>query len=409
MNKGAMKAWFEDLPLDFTRDKTRTAERLLIAGFTTNIAALTLAENAGLDLSLLNQMAPVKFLMREILVKARQSDRLIQLLAEVLRDPSQEAVHQELQSLVAGYEGVIAVAAMRRKPSLSTLALLPSTIEVWSPGDAAAQPLATPGLEKLINAAAGFADPAMFRLRLAEAEVRTARIDIGGKAVGTGFLVASSLLLTNWHVVKDSVEGAVAIFDNKVTAEGGEQDKGRAVPFASSWLVAHSPHEAVSVEIGPNGPPIGNWDFALVRLAEPVGLQAIGPDPKATDASKRGQYTLDGSPYHFEEAEPMLILGHPTGRPVQFSYASPSHVRSTKDLSRVRYQTNTEAGSSGSPVFNRDWRVVALHHAAGPTSVPGDFNLLSGEFNQGIPISGIVNQLKKQLARRPELAELGLV
>jgi endonuclease G len=93
---------------------------------------------------------------------------------------------------------------------------------------------------------------------------------------------------------------------------------------------------------------------------------------------------------------------------VQFSYASPSGVRSTKNLNRVRYQTNTEGGSSGSPAFNRDWRVVALHHGAGPTSMPGEFNLRTSDFNQGIPISAIVTELKKQLAGRPELAELGL-
>ena len=311
--------------------------------------------------------------------------------------------------MVAGYEGTIAAAAMRRKPSLGTLAMLPSSIEVLGAGDAGPQPLATPGLEKIINVAAGFADPALFRLRLAEAEVRTARIDIGGKAKGTGFLIGDSLLLTNWHVVKGGVEGAVAVFDNKVSPLGkGEQDPGRAVAFASSWLVARSVHEPASLEIGQDGPPGGNWDFAVVRLAEPIGTQAIGPDPQAKDADKRGRYLLDGGPYHFEEAESILILGHPAGRPVQFSYASPSRVRQTKNLNRVRYQTNTEGGSSGSPVFNRDWRVVALHHAAGPTQIPGEFNLKTGEFNQGIPISGIVNELKKQLAGRPELAELGL-
>ena len=226
---------------------------------------------------------------------------------------------------------------------------------------------------------------------------------------GQEFLIGDSLLLTNWHVVKGGVEGAVAVFDNKVSPLGkGEQDPGRAVAFASSWLVARSVHEPASLEIGQDGPPGGNWDFAVVRLAEPIGTQAIGPDPQAKDADKRGRYLLDGGPYHFEEAKSILILGHPAGRPVQFSYASPSRVRQTKNLNRVRYQTNTEGGSSGSPVFNRDWRVVALHHAAGPTQIPGEFNLKTGEFNQGIPISGIVNELKKQLAGRPELAELGL-
>src|SRR5262245_12319674 len=66
-------------------------------------------------------------------------------------------------------------------------------------------------------------------------------------------------------------------------------------PFAASWLVAHSAHEAASAEIGPDGPPAGAWDFAVVRLAEPVGMQAIGPDPHAKDVDKRGRYMLDGN------------------------------------------------------------------------------------------------------------------
>ena len=54
--------------------------------------------------------------------------------------------------------------------------------------------------------------------------MRTARIDIGGKPKGTGFLIGDSLLLTNWHVVKSKIEGAVAVFDNKVSPTGkGEQ------------------------------------------------------------------------------------------------------------------------------------------------------------------------------------------
>lgn len=399
--------WFEDLPLDFTKPETREAEKLLVVAFPNMFAALAFAQSAGLQIAALNQNLPPQLLMREILGKARLSDRLVQLVAEVLNDPSLEAVHPGFLALITGHEGKFAAAAMRRKPSLATLAAMPPTIEVWGMGNAAAQPLATPGLEKIVNAAAGFADPAMFRLRLAEAEVRTARIDIGGHAKGTGFLVADSLLLTNWHVVSRGVEGAVAVFDHKVSGVGTE-DAGRAVKFGVDWLRASSVHAAVAQEIGSDGPPPGNWDFALVRLAEPVGSQAIGPDPNEPKADRRGRYMLDGNAYLFAEAEPIFILGHPSGRPVQFSYASPSGAKPTKNANRVRYKTNTEGGSSGSPVFNRDWRVVALHHAAGPTEVPGEFNLRSNDFNQGIPIKGIVEELKAQLAGKQELTELGL-
>lgn len=400
--------WFDELPLDFTRAETREAERLLVTAYPTNMAALTLAQDAGLDLAQLNQMVQVKFLIRDILTKARQSDRLLQIVVEVLSDPSQQAIHDRLNRLIAGHEATVAAAALQRKPSIATLAMLPSSLEVWGGKDPAARPLASAGLENIVNAAAGFADIAVFRQGLAEAEVRTARIEIGGKAKGTGFLVGESLLLTNWHVVKNGVDGAIARFDHKVLPGGTVASKGRSVPLASKWLEAHSPHDSDSVEISDEGPRTGTWDFALVRLAQPVASQGIGPEPLVANAEPRGYFELVGTPYDFDPAEPLLIVGHPDARPTQLSYASPSGVRHTLHLSRIRYQTNTEAGSSGSPVFNREWRVVALHHVGGPTSHAGEFNPQTGDFNQGIAIAAIVSNLKEQLAGTSVLAELGL-
>jgi V8-like Glu-specific endopeptidase len=48
----------------------------------------------------------------------------------------------------------------------------------------------------------------------------------------------------------------------------------------------------------------------------------------------------------------------------------------------VDYEVDTEPGSSGSPVFNNRWELVALHSRAG-----------TGQFNKGVAISAIADDL----------------
>jgi V8-like Glu-specific endopeptidase len=56
---------------------------------------------------------------------------------------------------------------------------------------------------------------------------------------------------------------------------------------------------------------------------------------------------------------------------------------------RLRYRTNTLNGSSGSPVFNQDWEILALHHAGDP-QYP---YLNRGAYNEGVPIAAIWKHL----------------
>jgi hypothetical protein len=59
-------------------------------------------------------------------------------------------------------------------------------------------------------------------------------------------------------------------------------------------------------------------------------------------------------------------------------------------------------------VFNKEWKLVTLHHGAGPTKTPGVLDMETADFNQGIPIAKVVASLREQLNGKPELAELGL-
>ncbi len=57
-----------------------------------------------------------------------------------------------------------------------------------------------------------------------------------------------------------------------------------------------------------------------------------------------------------------MIIQHPFGSYKQF--AMQNNFVSHYDSPWLRYTTSTEAGSSGSPVFNEEFDVVAIHHGA---------------------------------------------
>src|SRR5687768_12374288 len=118
-------AWFDDLPLDYTRPETREAVDLLAGAYPKNTAMLRLARRCGLDLSSLDQDSALRYLVPDVLDHARASKRLLQIFVEVFLDQSVEAFHDQLRGLFDGHEAALAAASLVRKPSLATLALLP--------------------------------------------------------------------------------------------------------------------------------------------------------------------------------------------------------------------------------------------------------------------------------------------
>lgn len=253
-------------------------------------------------------------------------------------------------------------------------------------------------LEKLV-AHSRIHDMGRVRRAMAEIERRVCRVEVGdGTAFGTGFLVARDLVLTNYHVIEKLMPIGVTPdrlrfrFDFKTNGVDETVAEGTLVrPAASGALVAWKPYHANDLTDTPLSAdwPADALDFALVRLAEPIGDLPAGPvagAPAASPLPPRGWCpSAAGSP--LEAGAHVIVVQHPRGAPISIAYGAVADPASNANRTRVRYEVSTTPGSSGSPCLDADWSLVALHHASDPAT--GEW----GRFNQGIPIGAILGSL----------------
>lgn len=217
--------------------------------------------------------------------------------------------------------------------------------------------------------------------RAARAVARVSIIQGGQRAgFGTGFLVGERLLLTNNHVLPDvaTATGSFADFDFESDADG-------------------VPKPVDSYDLAPD-------DLFVTDPALDYTLVAVGarPDGKRPGEA-HGWLKLIAQQGKIVIGEPVNIVGHPAARLKEVA------VRANELLNQLpqflHYRTDTEPGNSGSPVFNDQWEVVALHHAGVPD--PGGAGWIA---NEGARVSGILRHLAAA-ALPPEqqalLAELG--
>jgi endonuclease G len=208
-----------------------------------------------------------------------------------------------------------------------------------------------------------------------------------GAGWGTGFLVSDSLLISNHHVIEDPAfarDKAVAQFNFQVGLDGA------ALPVYEFDL--DPDHGFYTSEA---------LDFTIVRVKSKI---APAPMPSATAAPTPvppgvswGHIPMTAN-VRFAAKQPVNIIQHPAGRYKEIVLRENEITEISADV--VRYTADTEPGSSGSPVFDNQWSLVALHHAAGKQE--------GGKWvsNEGIRIDRIISDLK---AKSPKIAiELGL-
>lgn len=192
-----------------------------------------------------------------------------------------------------------------------------------------------------------------------------------GQAFGTGFLVTPRLLLTNHHVFKDDVAA------KQSRAEFNYQlSPNRTLPVESFEF---SPETFFLTDEG--------LDFALVAVAP---RSAAG-----TLLTSFGFCPLLGAEGKIITGQPVNVVQHPNGELKQVVIRDNKLLDLPENGSQMDqyayYQADTEPGSSGSPVFNDQWEVVALHHSGVPKTnaakQPVDAN------GKAVPPDGDPNQI----------------
>ncbi|MFI0269973.1 trypsin-like serine peptidase [Streptomyces luteogriseus] len=217
---------------------------------------------------------------------------------------------------------------------------------------------------------------------------------------GTGFLVSPRLLMTNHHVLPDEsfARTCFAEFNAQVTADNLPDTVVRMELDPGTFFTADRRLDFALVAVKPaqDGPAPGGI-FGWNRLSVQIGKLVLG--------------------------EKVNIIGHPSGRLKEIALRDNAVLVRLDDF--VHYTTDTEPGNSGSPVFNDQWEVVALHHSGVPKKddqgrvlrkdgrpwQQGDGDdAIEWVANEGVRISSILKHLaglELDPARRALLTEMG--
>ena len=221
-------------------------------------------------------------------------------------------------------------------------------------------------LEKAVSGRAALVHVSQLAVALARARavVKIVRPDGG---TGTGFLIPGDRLLTNHHVLPDAALAAdsTAIFNFQRAVSGCDE-----------------PAETLRLEPGRAFLTSEADDFTVVGV------------PEGT-SSRWGCIELRRSTV--TRGELVNIIQHPGGGPKQMGLSF--EVVAFVGAGRLQYLSDTQPGSSGAPVFDSRWNVVALHHSGGWLMEPGSADKRVYYRNEGIHIDRIIEQL--DVLRRP--------
>ena len=193
---------------------------------------------------------------------------------------------------------------------------------------------------------------------------------------GTGWLLGRNCIITNHHVINARSPGEA---DASAT-DFDLQALNSSVEFDYDDLNSPPPSIACTRLIASDR----TLDFAILEL----------------DAAKlplnRPPLPLSTVPVVIDQGTylPVNIIQHPGGQTKQIAIRN--NLAARIDGINLSYFTDTEAGSSGSPVCNDQWHVIALHKAAVKHQTKFKYQGRDTAWvNVGTPITLIVDKLKE--------------
>jgi V8-like Glu-specific endopeptidase len=189
---------------------------------------------------------------------------------------------------------------------------------------------------------------------------------------GTAWVVGPKLLLTNHHVINARLSGEIDASpdDFKLQALRGDVQFDYDDETSEPKNLKIAALEAVSKVL----------DYALIRLEADIDREPIAL------ASKRVEVTST-------TFLPVNIIQHPGGLHKQVAFRN--NLATGADQNFVRYLTDTDAGSSGSPVCDDTWHVVALHRGARQVEKFNFQGKPSAYLNYGTQIQSVLEDLQQ--------------
>jgi V8-like Glu-specific endopeptidase len=317
--------FLDEHPFDIGNPLSRELRDLLARHIRSPRDVEELMERARVPIEDVHFGQPPRHLWTDVLREARaqstrSDDRLRALLhAAVERYP---AISERLDDLL-GASPIMAP----ESPKPATLANLPGA----------------PELERILGARSSLVDIGWLA-RGAEVATAVGRLTVSSpsnRSYGTGFLVGPRRVLTNAHVLPGATTAVELWLGYELDARG----------------------RASEVEVHPGA-------VASIRRTDDAALDWATIELESAPSDRFARLPLSPSA-PLEVGDHVAVVQHPGAERKKLGVLTNTVVAlvdapmgGSRRRAYVQYLTDTEPGSSGSPVFNDRWEVVALHYGS---------------------------------------------